>query len=197
MVCGIAIPSACAVLRRSVSSIERPIEPPSATGLDDLRHVATARLVLDNVPHIKAYWVMVTPKLAQVALSFGADDLDGTVVEEKIYHDAGASTPQSMTRQDILRLIREAGSLAELARVLCVVNCQLAADHPPLLAWFEACVHFSDVVFFTNSAGVPGSSTTSLRLFSSVIQTVPSRAQMVLPAPSVSLRVCPRPSRWT
>ena len=68
------------------------------TGLDDLRHLATARLTLDNVPHIKAYWVMVTPKLAQLALSFGADDLDGTVVEETIYHMAGAETQQHLTR---------------------------------------------------------------------------------------------------
>ncbi|HEX6861168.1 MAG TPA: aminofutalosine synthase MqnE, partial [Thermoanaerobaculia bacterium] len=68
------------------------------TGQDDLRHIATARLVLDNIPHIKAYWVMITPKLAQVALRFGADDLDGTVVEEKIYHMAGAGTAQQLSR---------------------------------------------------------------------------------------------------
>jgi aminodeoxyfutalosine synthase len=79
------------------------------TGLDDLRHIATARLVLDNVPHIKAYWVMVTPKLAQVALSFGADDLDGTVVEETIYHMAGAETQQALPRRELERVIREAG----------------------------------------------------------------------------------------
>lgn len=79
------------------------------TGLDDLRHIATARLVLDNVPHIKAYWVMVTPKLAQVALSFGADDLDGTVVEETIYHMAGAETEQTLPRRELERVIREAG----------------------------------------------------------------------------------------
>jgi aminodeoxyfutalosine synthase len=79
------------------------------TGLDDLRHIAAARLVLDNVPHVKAYWVMITPKLAQVALSFGADDLDGTVVEETIYHMAGASTPQSLPRAELERVVREAG----------------------------------------------------------------------------------------
>jgi aminodeoxyfutalosine synthase len=79
------------------------------TGFMDLKNVAVARLLLDNFPHIKAYWIMLTPRVAQVALKFGADDLDGTVVEEKIYHDAGAATPQSMTRQDIIRLIREAG----------------------------------------------------------------------------------------
>lgn len=79
------------------------------TGLDDLRHLATSRLVLDNVPHIKAYWVMITPKLAQVALSFGADDLDGTVVRETIYHMAGAETVQAMPIPELERVIREAG----------------------------------------------------------------------------------------
>jgi aminodeoxyfutalosine synthase len=79
------------------------------TGMDDLRHIAAARLVLDNIPHIKAYWVMVTPKLAQVALRFGADDMDGTVVEEKIYHMAGADTSQQLTRAELERIVREAG----------------------------------------------------------------------------------------
>lgn len=79
------------------------------TGLDDVRHVATARLVLDNIPHIKAYWVMVTPKLAQVALRFGANDLDGTVVEETIYHMAGAETVQQLTRAELERIVRLAG----------------------------------------------------------------------------------------
>jgi len=79
------------------------------SGFMDLKNVAIARLLLDNFPHIKAYWIMMTPRVAQVALRFGADDLDGTVVEEKIYHDAGASTPQAMTREEIMRLIREAG----------------------------------------------------------------------------------------
>jgi len=79
------------------------------TGFMDLKNVAVARLLLDNFPHIKAYWIMMTPRVAQVALKFGADDLDGTVVEEKIYHDAGAATPQAMTRREIIHLIREAG----------------------------------------------------------------------------------------
>jgi aminodeoxyfutalosine synthase len=82
---------------------------PPATGLTDIRQVAVSRLVLDNFAHIKAYWQMLTPKIAQIALRFGADDLDGTVVEEKIYHDAGASTPQGMTRNELCRLITEAG----------------------------------------------------------------------------------------
>ncbi len=79
------------------------------TGFMDLKNVAVARLLLDNFPHIKAYWIMLTPRVAQVALRFGADDIDGTVVEEKIYHDAGATTPQVMTRQQLVRLICEAG----------------------------------------------------------------------------------------
>ena len=85
------------------------VEHQETTGFTDLKNVAVARLLLDNFPHIKAYWIMLTPRVAQVALKFGADDLDGTVVEEKIYHDAGASTPQAMTRREILRLIHEAG----------------------------------------------------------------------------------------
>jgi aminodeoxyfutalosine synthase len=82
---------------------------PKTTGFDDLKNIAVARLMLDNIPHIKAYWIMMTPGIAQVALRFGADDLDGTVVEEKIYHDAGATTSQSMRRGELLRLIRLAG----------------------------------------------------------------------------------------
>jgi aminodeoxyfutalosine synthase len=82
---------------------------PKTTGMLDIRQIAVSRLVLDNFPHIKAYWQMLTPKIAQIALRFGADDLDGTVIEEKIYHDAGASTPQGLRRQELIRLIREAG----------------------------------------------------------------------------------------
>ena len=85
------------------------IDRSETTGFMDLKNIAVSRLLLDNFPHIKAYWIMMTPRVAQVALKFGADDLDGTVVEEKIYHDAGAETPQGMTRQEIIRLIREAG----------------------------------------------------------------------------------------
>jgi aminodeoxyfutalosine synthase len=79
------------------------------SGLNDLKQIAIARLMLDNIPHIKAYWIMMTPGVAQIAQRFGANDIDGTVVEEKIYHDAGATTAQHMRRQDLLRLIREAG----------------------------------------------------------------------------------------
>ncbi len=79
------------------------------TGIDDLKNIAVARLMLDNFPHIKAYWVMIGPKLAQVALSFGADDMDGTVKEEVITHMAGADTDQALGHRTLIRLIREAG----------------------------------------------------------------------------------------
>ncbi len=82
---------------------------PKTTGFDDIRNIAVSRLMLDNIPHVKAYWVMMTPRIAQIAQRFGADDIDGTVVEEKIYHDAGATTSQSLRREELLRLIREAG----------------------------------------------------------------------------------------
>src|ERR1700735_2678607 len=82
---------------------------PVTTGLTDIRQIAVSRLILDNFAHIKAYWQMMTPKIAQIALRFGADDLDGTVIEEKIYHDAGATTPQGMTRKELCRLITAAG----------------------------------------------------------------------------------------
>lgn len=82
---------------------------PKTTGMLDIKNIAVARLVLDNFPHVKSYWQMMTPKIAQISLRFGADDVDGTVVEEKIYHDAGATTPQGMRREELTRLIREAG----------------------------------------------------------------------------------------
>jgi aminodeoxyfutalosine synthase len=82
---------------------------PETTGFEDLKAIAVGRLMLDNVPHIKSYWIMIGPRLAQIGLSFGADDIDGTVTEEKIAHDAGAKTEQSMTVHDLVRLVREAG----------------------------------------------------------------------------------------
>jgi aminodeoxyfutalosine synthase len=81
----------------------------TTTGMDDVKNIAIGRLVLDNFPHVKSYWQMVTPKMAQITLRFGADDIDGTVIEEKIYHDAGATTPQGLRRDQLIRLIREAG----------------------------------------------------------------------------------------
>ena len=84
-------------------------EHTGTTGINDLKNVAVARLMLDNFPHIKAYWVMIGPKLAQVALSFGADDMDGTVKEEVITHMAGAETEQALGHKTLIRLIKEAG----------------------------------------------------------------------------------------
>ncbi len=81
------------------------------TGIDDLKNVAVARLFLDNFPHIKAYWVMIGPQLAQIALSFGADDMDGTVKEEVITHMAGAETDQAIGSNTLVRLIKEAGRI--------------------------------------------------------------------------------------
>src|ERR1700687_45463 len=82
---------------------------PKTTGMLDIKQIAVSRLVLDNCPHIKSYWQMMTAKIAQISLRFGADDMDGTVIEEKIYHDAGAPTPQAMRREELERLIRAAG----------------------------------------------------------------------------------------
>ncbi len=82
---------------------------PKTSGYLDLRNIAVSRLLLDNFEHIKAYWIMLTPSIAQIAQRFGADDLDGTVVEEKIYHDAGAKTSEFTPRGELERLIRAAG----------------------------------------------------------------------------------------
>jgi aminodeoxyfutalosine synthase len=84
---------------------------PKPSGPMDLRTMAISRLMLDNFPHLKAYWVMLGIKIAQAALSFGADDLDGTVVHEKIYHDAGSDSPQELSVAEIRRLIEEAGRI--------------------------------------------------------------------------------------
>lgn len=84
---------------------------PGPTGMLDLRVMAVSRLLLDNIPHVKAYWIMLGPKTAQVALSFGADDLDGTVVEERIVHMAGATSPEELPVAELQHLIREAGRI--------------------------------------------------------------------------------------
>ena len=80
----------------------------ATTGFDDLRMLAVGRLYLDNIQHIKTHWIMVTPFLSQTSLSFGVNDMEGTVVREKIYHAVGAHTPQAMTLDEILKLIRGA-----------------------------------------------------------------------------------------
>ena len=81
----------------------------ATTGFDDLKNLAVGRLYLDNFDHIKTHWIMNTAKVSQVALHFGVDDLEGTVRRERIYHEAGASTPEGMSFDDIVRLIRDAG----------------------------------------------------------------------------------------
>jgi aminodeoxyfutalosine synthase len=97
-----------------------PATSPSAD--DDLRTIATARLVLDNIPHIKAYWIMLGLASAACALSAGADDMDGTVGRERIAHAAGAATPEELACSRLERLIREAGA----------VPCQRDALYQPL-----------------------------------------------------------------
>ncbi|MGD9647373.1 MAG: aminofutalosine synthase MqnE, partial [Pirellulales bacterium] len=82
---------------------------PKPSSLTDLRTMAVSRLLLDNFAHIKAYWIMLGIGTAQAALHYGADDLDGTVRHELIYHDAGAQTPECLSVEQICRLIREAG----------------------------------------------------------------------------------------
>ncbi|HEY8079426.1 MAG TPA: aminofutalosine synthase MqnE [Labilithrix sp.] len=82
---------------------------PAPTAVDDLRTIAVSRLLLDNVDHIKAYWVSLTPDVAQIALRFGADDIDGTIVHETIYKAAGTRSPGGLSEAELVRLIREAG----------------------------------------------------------------------------------------
>jgi aminodeoxyfutalosine synthase len=83
----------------------------ATTGFDDLRNLAVGRLFLDNIDHIKSHWIMVTPAVSQASLHFGVNDLEGTVVREKIYHEAGAHTAQAMSLAELLRLIRGAGKI--------------------------------------------------------------------------------------
>ena len=80
-----------------------------ASSLVDLRVIAVSRLMLDNIPHIKAYWIMLGMGTAQAALAYGADDIDGTVRHELIYHDAGATTPELLSVAELQRLIRDTG----------------------------------------------------------------------------------------
>jgi aminodeoxyfutalosine synthase len=86
-------------------------EGTATSGFDDLRNLAVGRLFLDNIAHVKTHWIMVTPFVSQTAMHFGVDDIEGTVVREKIYHEAGAHTAQAMTLDEILRLIRGAGKV--------------------------------------------------------------------------------------
>jgi aminodeoxyfutalosine synthase len=88
---------------------EMGVEGNRTGGLDDLKALAVGRILLDNIPHVKTHWIMVTTKISQIALSFGVDDLEGTVVLEKITHTAGAETPIGLDLDEIVRLIRDAG----------------------------------------------------------------------------------------
>ena len=83
----------------------------ATTGIDDLKNLAVGRLFLDNFDHVKSHWIMVTPALSQLSLHFGVNDLEGTVVREKIYHEAGAHTAQAMSLDELLRIIRGAGKV--------------------------------------------------------------------------------------
>lgn len=82
-----------------------------SSGIDDLKTIAVSRLFLDNFDHIKAYWIMLGEKISQVALLFGADDIDGTIIEEKITHSAGAMSEEGMTKEDLVYLIKKAGKI--------------------------------------------------------------------------------------
>ncbi len=82
-----------------------------SSGIDDLKTVAVSRLVLDNFTHIKAYWVMLGEKLSQLALLFGADDIDGTIIDEKITHSAGALSSKAMTAEQLVNMIKKAGKV--------------------------------------------------------------------------------------
>ncbi|MBR1646418.1 MAG: aminofutalosine synthase MqnE [Selenomonadaceae bacterium] len=81
---------------------------------DDLKTIAISRLMLDNFRNIKAYWVMLTVPVAQIALSFGANDIDGTIHRENILHDAGATSPRSLAEDEIIKIIRDAGRIPKI-----------------------------------------------------------------------------------
>lgn len=81
------------------------------TGNQDIKHLAVSRLILDNFPHIKAFWIMVGAKIAQISLSFGVDDIDGTVSEERITHSAGAETEEHIPKEELINLIKKAGRI--------------------------------------------------------------------------------------
>ncbi|MDQ3696632.1 MAG: aminofutalosine synthase MqnE [Gemmatimonadota bacterium] len=107
----------------------------ATSGFDDLRNLAVGRLFLDNFDHVKTHWIMVTPFISQVALSFGVNDLEGTVVREKIYHEAGATTDQAMSLGSLLALIRGARKIPverdSLYNTLRVFD-DPARDHAPV-----------------------------------------------------------------
>ena len=107
---------------------------PATTGFDDLKTLAIGRLMLDNIPHVKAFWIMLGLKVAQLSTVFGVDDLDGTVVEERITHMAGATTPEALSKDDLVNTIEETGHVAvERDTLYRIVKFYSAEGSPP--AW--------------------------------------------------------------
>jgi aminodeoxyfutalosine synthase len=107
---------------------------PATTGFDDLKTLAIARLMLDNIPHVKSFWIMVGLKVAQISTFFGVDDIDGTVVEERITHMAGATTPEALSKDDLVSMIAETGHVAVERDTLYRVV-RLYADESALPQW--------------------------------------------------------------
>ncbi len=107
---------------------------PATTGYDDLKTLAIARLMLDNIPHIKAFWIMVGLKVAQLSTAFGVDDIDGTVVEERITHMAGATTPEALSKQDLIDMIVETGHVPVERDTLYRIV-ETYANEPETPAW--------------------------------------------------------------
>jgi aminodeoxyfutalosine synthase len=108
----------------------------ATTGYEDLKNIAVGRLYLDNIPHVKTHWPMVTPFLSQIALSFGCDDVEGTVVYERIYHEAGAHTAMHMPYLDLVRLIGGAGK-RPVERNSLYQPIRETFDDPPPEPWLK------------------------------------------------------------
>ena len=107
---------------------------PSTTGFDDLKTLAISRLMLDNIPHVKSFWIMVGLKVAQISTFFGVDDIDGTVVEERITHMAGATTPEALSKDDLVAMIAETGHVAVERDTLYRIV-RTYAEEPKAPAW--------------------------------------------------------------
>jgi len=106
-----------------------PVKNPP-TGFDSLHTIAVSRIYLDNFPHVTAYWIGLGMKLAQVALKYGADDIHGTIIEEHIFHMAGANSPQLQTETDMIKAIRETG-LTPVQRNTFYEPIKVLGDAPP------------------------------------------------------------------
>ena len=101
---------------------------PATTGFDDLKTLAIARLMLDNIPHVKAFWIMLGLKIAQISTAFGVDDLDGTVVEERITHMAGATTPEALSKDDLVGDDRRDRPRRRSSATRSTASCETYAD---------------------------------------------------------------------